>query len=269
MTSLRNRGGLILASLTIAALLGCEESAPQTQAPPPPRPVAAPPPPPPPRVATVAELMERLNIDERIVLEEDKAPTDEAERVAVLEFFDAFVRGDVGSLSSMLSVIDKQELEALAATDAWDETVSGIREILVETGAGPTGESCALAIFDVRGEDQPQLWYYTTSADALNTNGYLFDAAATPPNIIDQLHGDDWIARWHEILEEEVQLAIKPDEDIAPLNVDIDDSEDEDEDFSGGGGGGTSPGFAPSGSPNGRRKPIGAPGGRPPGPGSP
>ena len=272
MTNRKLTSGLILASMTLVFALGCgSEPEPQVVVAPPPAPVT-PPPPPPPKLSTVDQLMASLGIDERVVMPEDKAPPTEQERVAVLEFFDAFARGDVASLGPMLSVIDRRELEILAATDAWSTTIEGIEEILVETGVVEAGtpyeQKCALAIFTVAGEDQPQLWYFTSEADPLSGDTFVFDAAATPPDIMSRLYGDDWIVTWHQILDEETALASKPDEDLGPLQVDLDEGEDEEDQATGGGG---APSAAPGGGGghNRRRRPTGAPGGKPPGPGSP
>ena len=78
----------------VVGLAGCGEDPPPPQAPvvqaePPP-----PPPPPAPKVTPVADLMAELGIDKRINLPEDKAPDNDPARIALLEFFDAFVRGD-------------------------------------------------------------------------------------------------------------------------------------------------------------------------------
>lgn len=203
---------------------------------------APPPPPPAPTVTPVEQLMASLSIDERVVLPEGKAPDNDAERVAVLEFFDAFARGDTDTLGSMMSAFDRVELEALVEDGLWDKAVVGITEIAVETGDGPFGEHCALALFEVDGEIQPQLWYYTTEGVTAR-----FDAVAQPPDIIDKLYGTDWITLWHELLEEEQLLANQLDIELERAPVVLAQGNR--------GGGGTpsgrpsnpkSPGFGPS-----------------------
>ncbi|MDY7108888.1 MAG: hypothetical protein SYC29_09655 [Planctomycetota bacterium] len=237
---------------------GCGgEAEPQTRAPraaAPPTPTA----PPKPAVTPVADLMARLSIDERVNLPEGKAPPTTEDRVAVLEFFDAFARGDADALRTMLPLTDELELDALIESGAWEKTIDGIDGIAIETGPGPYDEKCALAIFEVDGDFQPQLWYYHAEGEA-----YQFDAAPTPPDMINKLYGDDWIALWHEILEEEMALADKPDEEFDVPTVDLDSSEDRGGTF----GSGTSPGTTPNspGGPPGRRPPP--PRRRPPGPG--
>jgi hypothetical protein len=244
-----------LAGLAIGTLLlGCGgEPEPTTQAPQVTRP-STPPPPPKPSVTPVEDLMARHGIDERITLPEDKAPNDDQARVAVLEFFDAFARGDATSLRGMLRTADARELDDLIESGDWDKTVEGIDEILVETGDGPYGERCALGVFVVGNSFQPQLWYYQSGTD-----GYRFDAAPCPPNMINKLYSTDWITVWHKILEEEIALANKPDQELEP-------PERRDGGRSGGSrsGGGSRPGLAPTG-PGGPPPPIR----RPPGPGSP
>ena len=69
--------------------VGCEE-----EAPPPPPVVQAPPPPPPappkPAVTSIADLMVEYHIDPKVHLPEEKAPDNNPDRIAVLQFFDGF-----------------------------------------------------------------------------------------------------------------------------------------------------------------------------------
>ncbi len=169
------------------------------------------PPPPPPKLTPVSELMAQLGIDERVRLPEDKAPDNDEARRAVLEFFDAFARGDDQVVASMVSTADRLELEALVDSGAWDETTNQITRIDVQTGSDPQDEeyTCALAIIYVDGAFQPQLWHYSVD----DMDGARFDAAPTPPGIMDRLSGVDWIAAWFAVLAEEDALANKPDED--------------------------------------------------------
>jgi hypothetical protein len=255
---LTRAAGLTASAVVGLILVGCggEEEA----AAPPPRPVqtAVAPAPPPPAVTPIEQLMAEYRIDERIVLPEDLAPDNNADRIAVLEFFDSFARGDATELGGMLPLIDRIELEALDKSGAWSSTVGSIQEISIQTGQGSFGDKLALAVFEVEDGFQPQLWSYTADAD-----GAVFEAQPTPPGIIDQLSGDDWIARWIEINEEEMRLANKPDETFEIEPVEINNTASAGGTSSGGGPGGTKPGGAPG---PGRRKPPKAPR-KPPGPG--
>jgi hypothetical protein len=171
-------------------------------------------------VTPVAELMARLGIDERVRLPEEKAPASDAARGAVLKFFDSFARGDDHALASMLSGLDRDELQALVDSGAWAETTDQISRIDVETGSSPEGEPCALAIFYVSHQFQPQLWYYTVEDE-----GAEFAAVAAPPDLMNRLSGSDWISVWFDILQQELALADEPDEEFVPPQRNVSDSD--------------------------------------------
>ena len=197
-----------LACVIVVGLTGCGSDEPEPAA------VVArnytPPPPPAPRLTPISELMTQLGIDERVRLPEDKAPDNNEARRAVLEFFDAIARGDDQALASMVSTTDRLELEALVDSGAWRETTANISRIDVQTGSNPADpvDTCALAIVYVGSSFQPQLWHY-----GIDMDGARFDAAPTPPGIMDRLSGTDWIAAWFDVLAQELALADKPDED--------------------------------------------------------
>ena len=215
---------MLAVSVLAAGLAGCAEEEPPPpvakKAPPPP------PPPPPPPIKTVADLMADLGIDDRVVMEESQAPASTEDRKALLTFFDAFVRGDDRSVGSMLSFTDQQSLQELVSSGAWGETTGDeIAQVTVQAGRA-NGLNCVLALFEVGSTYQPQLWYYTSMG-----SGYQFEAAPTPPNVVDRLSGN-WIESWHELLAEEALLAVTPDVEIEPI------PEDEDVDTRGSGGSG-------------------------------
>ena len=202
--------------VVVAAVTGCGSDEPEPAA------IVArnytPPPPPPLQLTPISVLMAQLGIDERVRLPEDKAPDNDEARRAVLEFFDAFARGDDQVVASMVSTADRLELEALVDSRAWDETTNQITRIDVQTGSDPQDVeyTCALAIIYVDGSFQPQLWHYSVD----DMEGARFDAAPTPPGIMDRLSGVDWIAAWFAVLAEEDALANKPDEDYrAPQKI--------------------------------------------------
>src|SRR5262245_55596757 len=161
-----------------AGIAGCGSASEQAAVP-----VAAPvrpaPPPPPPRpaITPVEQLMAEMGIDRRVRLPEELAPPTDDQRRAVLAFFDSFARGDAKSLGSMLSKMDRDELNEIVASGDFAATTKKITKIDVRTGKSPKdGQACALAIFTVEGGDfQPQLWYFTVDA-----SNVVFDAVATP-----------------------------------------------------------------------------------------
>ena len=234
---------LTAVSLGLAAC-GSEEVAP------PPAPVAkkapAPPPPPPaPTVTPIADLMARYDIDPRVNLSEDLAPDNDAGRIAVLRFFDGFARGDSSRVEGMLAGMDALLLKVMTASGEWQEATSDIIGIDVRTGTHPLVGECALAVFMVGNQFEPQLWAYEISGDPA-ADGAEFDAQPSPPNMMDRLSGDDWITAWFNILGEEMARATAPDEIV---EIPTQDFTEEDSGSSsmgspagGPGGGGNAPG---------------------------
>lgn len=251
--------GLCVATLAIAP--GCaEDSQPIAQLPPPPPPPPPAPPAPPP-VTPIEQLMVDLNIDSRVSLPEEKAPSNDVDRKAVLVFFDAFARGNSESLKGMLPLADQIELEALLKSGAWQKTVSQIQSIDIQTGAHDVNK-CALAVIEVgtgaRMSFQPQLWYYTT--DDLSAT---FEAAPTPPGVMDRLSGEDWIAAWHQILDDEQQIAMLDEEMEALKQRNLEEEERETQTAEGPSQGSTGKGGArPLPPPREAPNPGGTPGGR-------
>lgn len=259
----RNRTllGIPIATALVVGLMGCSEEPPVVVAPVKPSGPVTPPPPPAPAVKTVAQLMGELGIDDRVMMLEGWAPQSTEERRVVLEFFDAFARGDAASLRMMLPPLEQAELRALEESGQWSETLDGLYSISVESGVSPDGDRCVLALFDVEGGavPQPQLWAYRQES-----GGWIFEAQPCPPGIMSKLSGNDQITAWHEILQKEIELASKPEEDVSVDPVDLDSNTS-----SGGDGISPGPGTSPSpGGPGGmpRRRPTPPPR-RPPGPG--
>jgi hypothetical protein len=243
----------------IGTLAGCGEDppppAPVVQAPPP-----NPGPPPPPPVTPISELMVQLGIDDRVNLPEDKAPGTDAQRIAVLKFCDAFVRGNHASARPMLSLPDQLQLDLLVESGTWAETADQVSRVDVQTGRSPEGDNAMLAIFHTGLQFQPQLWLMEVGGDDAT-----FDALPTPPGIMNRLSGDDWIAAWFDVNAAEIARAGEPDEAIVVPQQDFTEAAE----FGGDTGGQLTPGGSPSpGSPGvpGRRRP-GSPVAPPRGPG--
>lgn len=236
---------LLLAAGVALTLPGCteEEPPPVVVAPPP----APPPPPPPPPLATVADLMKELNIDPRVSMDERFAPDTTEKRRAVLQFFDAFARGDATRAGAMMSAEDKTVLDDLVASGDWGSSTRGIDLIEVRAGIRPEdGKACALAIFTVGDGEQAGLWAYELDAGTAS-----FAAEPTPPNVMERLSGEDLIAAWYDMLEKYLALAQKPDVDLEAPKENMTQSSptdaagEEPPPDGGGGGGGGGGGAAP------------------------
>jgi len=235
------------ALLVAGGLVGCGEEPPPpppiVQAPPPP------PPPPPPPVTPIEELMRQLGIDERVRMREEQAPSNDPARIAVLRFFDAFVRGKHGEVRSVLSMPDQIQLDDLVASGGWEAAIENVRRVDVRTGRSPRGDECVLAVFHVGMDFQPQLWLMEIRGGTAE-----FDALPTPPDIMNRLSGADWIAAWLRVNEEELARADEPDEVVVVPQRDLTEPAEGGSASSGPGG------LSPSGPGGpGRRMPGGAP----------
>jgi hypothetical protein len=245
----RNRFIFTLSALAAsAALVACGEEPPPvvTAPPPPPKPTAPPPPP----VTPIADLMAKYDIDQRVNLPEDEAPKTDVERIAVLKFYDAFARGNAEGLKEMLSSADQAELTRIVESGAFKSSTESITRIDVRCG-NQDSDRCALAVFHVGEDFEPQLWTY--SAGSTSTE---FDSVASPPDIMNKLSGDDHIAAWYAIVKAELAKADEPD---VVLEIPQKDFTKIETASSEGGGDG-----APTG-PVGPSSPGGAPGKRAPG----
>lgn len=245
-----------LAALALT-LVGCQGEDPKAKT------VEAPPPPPAPKkpaVESIESLMAQLNIDPRVVLPEDKAPPTTAERKAVLELFDGFVRGDSQVVSSYISYSDRPLLQELVSSGQWKESTDKISQVRIESGITPLGEPCVLAIIQSGMKFQPQMWQYSAGTDM----PYMFDSFYAPPDMMNKLSGTDWISAWYKIVEDELKLAEMPDEDLAPAQRVLDETTSSGGSVPSGPVG--QPGRGPARAPGGPTAPTVAPGKGPNGP---
>ncbi|MBQ72050.1 MAG: hypothetical protein CMJ67_04000 [Planctomycetaceae bacterium] len=233
----------------MVGLGGCgseEEPAPVVKKKPKPAPVVQLPPEP--TVTPVADLMAEFQIDPRISLPEDQAPDNDADRIAVLRFFDGFAKGDAGQLSGLLSGPDAALLQRMDESGSFQEATQGIMAINVQTGSASLG-NCALALIMVDGEFEAQLWTYEVDGDPA-ADGARFDSVPASPDIVEHLSGDDWIAAWIAVMEGEWARATEPDEVIEIASTDLSDEEDS------AGSSGNAP-MGPGGGAPGRKRPSG------------
>lgn len=222
--TLRNRSLTLLlasAALLSGGLTGCAEEAP------PPVAKVAPPPPPPepeaPKLTPISELMARYGIDSRVNLPEERAPNTDADRIAVLKFFDAFARGNADALKPMLSGPDAVLLDAMVSRGEFAKSTGSVTRIDIRCGKGVgdgAGKDCALAVFHAGDNFEPQLWEYVSRDESGE-----FEAVAAPPKIMDKLTGDNWILQWYGEVRAEMAKADEPDEVIAIAQSDFTEGE--------------------------------------------
>ncbi len=216
--------------LSIIALPGCSEPEPE--------PVAearkAPPPPPPapkPKAKSLEQLMAELGIDPRVQVEEDGLPSSTEGRIALLEFLDAFARGESDALSPMLSAVDRYQLDQMTESGEWSEATSEIAVIRAKAGKAPAsygGGSVVLAVFEIGDEIipdyEPQMWSFDDV-----TGDFVFEAVPCPPDMMNKLSGADRIKAWFDILDDEKALAAQPDEELIVNQQNFSDEDEEEE----------------------------------------
>lgn len=210
----RPTAALVGLAILAAGLTGCGE-----EPPPPPPPVTQNHTPPPPPVTPISQLMAEMNIDPRVELPEERAPSTDSQRRAVLTFINQFVTGDSSGLSRSLTPMDREQLDILLASGDWQNAVQSVEKVQVRTasGAGPLGQVAVLALFWTKTGFEPTMWYMTESAGQAT-----FEAGPTPDNVLSKMSGDDMIAEWHRIVLQEQELADAPDEELQRMQIFLD-----------------------------------------------
>ena len=225
----------LLASLIVlpTVLVGCGDDPP-----PPPkeksRPVAVAPKAP--TTTSVADLMAANDIDDRIWMDERRAPNSDMKRVAVLSFFNGFATGNADQIRPFLGEVELRELATLEASGELAALAAEIEGIEIQAGSTHEGRPAILGLYEFRDRIEGQMWEVDE-----NANGYVLKAAAAPPGLCDQL-GADPFADWYAVVARELlrmhedDLGIETAALIEPPSTDPDGTG-----MSGSGGGGGSP----------------------------
>jgi hypothetical protein len=201
----RRAAGSTARTLGLAGLLfvcGCAGSSP--------RPTSVVETPDPAASVSVADVLARLSIDDRVFMAEHHAPATLEQREAVLRFFDAFVRGRAAEVRSMLGEDDRGVLDRMVASGTFAALSESIEEVELVAGSRPDGRPAVLGMYVRDGRDEFQLWYYDLDGGLAR-----FEAAPTPPHMVRRLTGPiaDYVTKWHEILDEEAGRAGRPEDD--------------------------------------------------------
>ncbi|MEE2908511.1 MAG: hypothetical protein VX527_11860 [Planctomycetota bacterium] len=208
------------------------------------------------QMRTIEELKAEYKIDDRVEMPEDKAPTSEKERIALLQFFDAWVRSNPDHVLEVLGMADQAQLLTMIDEGQWGQiTGDAIEFVTIQVGPSKEGDTCVLAYFEGLESNQYQLWRYRNDGE----DTIIFEAVATPPGMVDRLSGEDLIAGWWKVLDDEAALWDLDDNE--ELDLLVEDDEEKDGSASGDDSGRRKPGGGGSG----RRKPGGGrrvPGGR-------
>ena len=165
-------------------------------------------PPPKPQSKTVAKLLASLSIDPRVQLDEKEAPRSEAQRIAILNFFDAMLKADTDSLKSMMSFKDQLELDAMT-NEGLSSSMNEVSLVILKAGDSPEGKPCVMAVYEIDLEYQVQLWYIENTGQ-----NFTFVAVETPPRLVDKLSGN-WITNYFEWKSKQTEIAQQPDEETS------------------------------------------------------
>ncbi len=164
--------------------------------------------PPKPQATPVEQLVTTLAIDERIYLDEIEAPQSESHRKAILQFFNAMLHTDTGTIKSMISFNDQLELDAMI-NDGLASSMDEVSLVVLKTGENQDGRSCVMAIYEIDLEYQVQLWYIDDEG-----NSVTFTSVETPPNLVDKLSGN-WIENYFIMKNKQTEIAQMPDEETS------------------------------------------------------
>lgn len=144
--------------MSVAPITGCEEKKPPA---PPPEP---PPPPPIPPAVNTDVLMQSAKPDSRVQFPRSETLRDESLARVIIQFADAFAKGDAVRVGEMLSEGDRSLLAQLESTGAWDESTARIEAVRVVTVLQTPGDVAeamsALVVFAVQepGSAYPIAW---------------------------------------------------------------------------------------------------------------
>lgn len=197
--------------------------------------------PPKPKAKTIAKLVASLSIDPRVQFDEKEAPRSEAQRIAILNFFNAMLNTDTESLKSMMSFKDQLELDAMS-NEGLSSFMNEVSLVMLKTGDSPEGKPCVMAIYEIDLDYQVQLWYIENTGQ-----NFTFIAVETPPRLVDKLSGN-WITNYFEWKSKQTEIAQQPDEESSYALAGESTSSSGNQ---GGGGGGSPGGPRPPGGPGG------------------
>ena len=214
------RSLLIASGAALVLLSGCgkdEERKPIAQEEPEVEIKRAPAPPP---VTPVSELMAKYGIDDRVRLMEQDAPGTDAERIAVLQFFHAMMVQH-SEFEKMLSSEDRTEFNAMMQGQMMNEAIGEISEVRLQCGASPDFKPAVVAIIETYDGWQPQLWTYQISGNTMGGLPPVFTSGPTPLSVMTKLSGGGQVQQWYVLLDEELTIANRPEQDSEALKVDL------------------------------------------------
>ena len=184
----------------------------------------------------IADLMAANDIDDRIWMDERRAPSGDMKRVAILSFFNGFATGNADQIRPFLSEVERHELESLVASGELAAIAAEIEGIEIQAGTTHEGRPAYLGLYEFRDRIEGQMWEVDE-----NANGFVLKAASSPPGLCDQL-GADPFADWYAVVESELLRMHEDDLGIETAAlIEQPSAEPDGTGMSGSGGGGGSP----------------------------
>ncbi|MEC8558832.1 MAG: hypothetical protein VXY94_02000 [Planctomycetota bacterium] len=180
----------------------------------------------PPPITPVADLMSRHGIDDRIRLMESDAPGTDAERVAVLKFFNAMTLTGNPEFEQMLSDEDQREYRTMIQQQDLQDEIGRITGIRLQCGASPDFKPAVVAIIETYDGWHPQLWTYSVAENSMSARPVVFTSGPTPLSVMSKLGmsklgARGQVARWYELLDEELTIADLPEQDVEQVKIDL------------------------------------------------
>ena len=172
-------------------------------------------------VTPIETLMSRYDIDPRIRLLEEDAPGTDAERIAVLTFFDSMASEKTADLQQMLSNEDRMEFNAMMANEQAGQLSADIREVRLQCGASPEMKPAVVAIIETYDGYHPQLWTYSVPSNNMAGMASVFTSAPTPIRVADVIVEKGQINKWYALLEAELMIANMPDIESEDMKYDL------------------------------------------------
>jgi len=188
-----------------------------------------------PTLTPIDELMETNGIDSRVWLNDAAAPPNDAERLMVLRFFDAFAKGDADLLRPFLDDVEREELAILEQRGDLRALAGQIEGIEIQTGSASSGQIAVLGLFEFSDRIEGQMWEAVSGIE-----GGVFRAAPLPPGLSTQL-GSEPFLDWYAAVEREAALLSQADLGVEQAAAVASVGEEEFDEGGSSGGGGSSP----------------------------
>ena len=113
------------------------------------------------------------------------------------------------------------EFNSMMQGDTMGDAIGQITEIRLQCGASPDFKPAVVAIIETYDGWQPQLWTYQISSNPMAGLPPMFTSGPTPLSVMSKLSGSGQVQQWYQLLDEELTIANRPEEDAEAVKVDM------------------------------------------------